>query len=43
MDYFALKCFVEVVRNGSFSKAASKLFRTQPAISSQIKKLEDEL
>ncbi len=43
MDYFGLKCFVEVVKNGSFSKAAQNLFRTQPAISLQIKKLEKEL
>lgn len=43
MDYFSLKCFVEVARRGSFSKAADKLFRTQPAISLQIRKLEKEL
>jgi len=43
MDYFSLKCFVEVVRQGSFSKAADKLFRTQPAVSLQIRKLEQEL
>lgn len=43
MDYFSLKCFLEVVRTGSFSKASQKLFRTQPAVSLQIKKLEDEL
>jgi DNA-binding transcriptional LysR family regulator len=43
MDYFGLKCFVEVVRCKSFSKAARKLFRSQPAISIQLKKLEKEL
>lgn len=43
MDYFSLKCFVEVVRQRSFSKAANKLFRTQPAVSLQIRKLEQEL
>lgn len=43
MEFFSLKCFVEVVRQGSFSKAADKLFRTQPAISLQIRKLEQEL
>jgi DNA-binding transcriptional LysR family regulator len=43
MDYFGLKCFVEVVRCKSFSKAAQKLFRSQPAISIQLKNLEKEL
>jgi len=43
MDYFGLKCFVEVVRSGSFSKAADKLFRSQPAVSIQLKNLEKEL
>ena len=43
MDYFSLKCFIEVVRSKSFSVAARKLFRTQPAISLQIRKLEKEL
>lgn len=43
MDSFGLQCFVEVVRTGGFSKAASSLYRTQPAISQQIKGLEKEL
>ncbi len=43
MDLFQLEAFVAVVREGSFSKAAKALFRTQPAISQIIKRLEDEI
>jgi DNA-binding transcriptional LysR family regulator len=43
VDLFQLEAFVAVVREGSFSKAAKALFRTQPAISQIIKRLEDEI
>lgn len=43
MDLFQLEAFVAVVREGSFSKAARALYRTQPAISQIIKRLEDEI
>lgn len=43
MDLFQLEAFVAVVREGSFSKAAKALFRTQPAVSQIIKRLEDEI
>jgi LysR family transcriptional regulator, low CO2-responsive transcriptional regulator len=43
MDFDQLKTFLEVARHTSFSKAAEKRFRTQPAISSQIRALEDEV
>jgi DNA-binding transcriptional LysR family regulator len=43
MDSDALKTFLSVERHGSFSGAANELFRTQPAISSRIKLLEEEL
>jgi DNA-binding transcriptional LysR family regulator len=43
MELFALQCFVAVAREESFSKAAEKLFRTQPAVSLQVQKLEDEI
>jgi DNA-binding transcriptional LysR family regulator len=43
MNLEQLRGFYTVVQEGSFTKAAKKLFRTQPAISSQIKLLEDEL
>ncbi len=36
-----LKCFVAVVDTGSLSSAAGEVFRSQSAISMQLKKLED--
>jgi len=43
MDFDQLETFVEVARNLSFSRAAEKRFRTQPAISAQIRALEEEI
>jgi len=43
MDLFQLEAFVTVVREGSFSKAATALYRTQPAVSQIIRRLEDEI
>jgi DNA-binding transcriptional LysR family regulator len=43
MDFDQLETFVEVARHSSFSRAAEKRFRTQPAISSQIRSLEEEV
>ena len=43
MDLFQMETFLTVAREGSFSRAAKKLYRTQPAISQTIRKLEDEL
>ena len=43
MDLFELEAFVTVVREGSFSKAAAALFRTQPAVSQIIQRLEAEI
>src|SRR4051812_48401985 len=43
MDFDQLETFLEVARHCSFSRAAEKRFRTQPAISSQIRALEDEI
>ena len=42
MDYDQLNSFLEVARLQSFSLAAEKIFRTQPAISAQIRLLEQE-
>ena len=36
-----LKVFESVARNLSFSRAAEELYLTQPAVSMQIKQLED--
>jgi LysR family transcriptional regulator, low CO2-responsive transcriptional regulator len=43
MDFDQLEAFLEVARLSSFSRAAEKRFRTQPAISSQIRSLEQEV
>src|SRR6202023_1410658 len=43
MDFEQLETFLQVARHSSFSRAAEKRFRTQPAISSQIRALEEEL
>jgi LysR family transcriptional regulator, low CO2-responsive transcriptional regulator len=43
MDFDQLETFLEVARHNSFSRAAEKRFRTQPAVSSQIRALEEEV
>jgi len=43
MDFDQLNSFLEVAKHSSFSKAAERCFRTQPAISSQIRALEEEV
>jgi LysR family transcriptional regulator, low CO2-responsive transcriptional regulator len=43
MDFDQLETIIEVARLSSFSRAAEKRFRTQPAISSQIRSLEEEV
>lgn len=43
MDLAQLDAFIHVAREKSFSRAAHKLFRTQPALSIAIKRLEEEL
>jgi DNA-binding transcriptional LysR family regulator len=41
VDLAALQVFQTVAREQSFSRAAEKLYRTQPAISISVRKLED--
>jgi LysR family transcriptional regulator, transcriptional activator of the cysJI operon len=43
LNLYQLQSFVTVISEGSMTGAADKLFLTQPAISQQIKNLEDEL
>ena len=43
MDLGELMVFLTVAKEGSFSRAAERLYRTQPAVSLAIRKLEDSL
>ncbi|HTS10756.1 MAG TPA: LysR family transcriptional regulator [Candidatus Limnocylindrales bacterium] len=42
MDFDHLITFLEIAKQGSFSRAGQKLFRSQPAVSAQIRQLEQE-
>jgi urease accessory protein len=42
MDLDYLTTFLEIAKQGSFSRAGQKLFRSQPAVSAQIRQLEEE-
>ena len=43
IDLRRLRLFVEVVRQGGFSRAAKVVFAAQPTVSKAVKQLEDEL
>ena len=43
MDLYQLETFLAVAEERSFSKAALRLHRTQPAISQVIRKLEESI
>lgn len=43
MDFDDLQAFAAVAEQGSFSRAAASLFRTQPAVSKRVAALEQEL
>jgi DNA-binding transcriptional LysR family regulator len=42
MDFDHLVTFLEIAKSGSFSRAGQKLYRSQPAVSAQIRQLEQE-
>jgi DNA-binding transcriptional LysR family regulator len=43
MEFSQLEFFVTVVEEGSFSKAALRVYRTQPAVSIAVRRLEEEI
>jgi len=43
MDLSQLEVFLAVAREGRFSRAAEKLYRTQSAVSQSIHKLEEDI
>src|SRR5258706_1341088 len=43
MDISQLEVFLAVAREGGFSRAADKLYRTQSAVSQSVRKLELEI
>src|SRR5947208_13657399 len=43
MDISQLEVFLAVAREGGFSRAADKLYRTQSAVSQAVRKLELEI
>lgn len=42
MDFDQIKVFMEVARLGNFSRAAERVLRSQPAVSAQVRQLEQE-
>ncbi len=43
MDFDQILAFLKIVEEKSFSRAAERLYRTQPALSKQVRQLETEL
>ncbi len=43
MDLFQLETFLAVAEERSFSRAAKRLYRSQPAVSQTVRKLEEEI
>lgn len=43
MDLTAIRVFVNVAREGSLTRAAERMHVSQPALSLQLRKLQDEI
>lgn len=43
MELTQLEFFLKIIEEGSFSKAAERVYRTQPAVSIAIRRLEEEI
>ena len=43
MDFYRIECFLAAAETGSMTKAAEKMYVTQPAISFQIRELERKM
>jgi len=43
MDFDQIDTIIEIAKHNSFSRAAERLYRTQPAVSKQVRSLEQEL
>jgi len=43
MELYQLKTFVAIAHEGSLTRAAERVFTSAPAVSAQLKALEDEL
>ena len=43
MEIYQLKTFVAVAAEGNLTRAADRVFTSPPAVSAQLKALEDEL
>ena len=43
MTLDALRCFCAIIEVGSFHRAAERIHRSQPAVSQQMRTLEDEI
>ena len=43
MELYQLTTFVAIAREGSLTRAAERVFTSAPAVSAQLKALEDEL
>src|SRR5260370_38794025 len=42
MDFYSLRTFLEVAKQSSFSRAGQKVFRSESAVSAQIRQIESE-